>query len=70
MIASKMIHPDGRPMTPAEMLQARLDSSRGMSSVEIGASLLRNRLARLSAETQQESKVNTQPSSPGPENKD
>ena len=39
-----------QPRTPEEILAIRRESSRGMSSAEIGAGLERNRLERLSRE--------------------
>jgi hypothetical protein len=63
-----MISATGQLLKREQTLEIRRDSSRGMSSEQIGASILRNRQARLSKETEQPLTRNTIASPLGAEN--
>ncbi|MBV6500099.1 MAG: hypothetical protein CJBNEKGG_02567 [Prosthecobacter sp.] len=64
-----MISATGQPLTREQVLQIRLDSSRGLSSKQIGEGIAQNRLSRLSKETAEPLPMNTELPTSGPDSK-
>ena len=62
-----MISATGQPLTHEQILQIRLDSSRGLSSKQIGERIAQNRLSRLSKETAEPLPMNTELPTSGPD---